>query len=92
MSAKQLDVLLTGVHRYLPTSTTKEFTVEANPGDLTEDKLEVLKSHGVNRLSMGVQTFDDRLLKKLAVNIRLKMSMTRSNCLKRNNLIMSVSI
>lgn len=65
LSAKQLDVLLTGVHRYLPTSTTKEFTVEANPGDLTEDKLEVLKSHGVNRLSMGVQTFDDRLLKKI---------------------------
>lgn len=65
LSAKQLDVLLAGVHRYLPTSTTKEFTVEANPGDLTEDKLEVLKSHGVNRLSMGVQTFDDRLLKKI---------------------------
>ena len=65
LSAKQLDVLLTGVHRYLPTTTTKEFTVEANPGDLTEDKLEVLKSHGVNRLSMGVQTFDDRLLKKI---------------------------
>lgn len=65
LSAKQLDVLLAGVHRYLPTSTTKEFTVEANPGDLTAEKLDVLRSHGVNRLSMGVQTFDDRLLKKI---------------------------
>ncbi len=65
LSAKQLDVLLTGVHRLLPTSTTKELTVEANPGDLTSEKLDVLKSHGVNRLSMGVQTFDDRLLKKI---------------------------
>ncbi|MBP2101085.1 oxygen-independent coproporphyrinogen-3 oxidase [Enterococcus alcedinis] len=65
LTAKQLDVLLTGVHRYLPTATTKEFTVEANPGDLTSEKLEVLKAHGVNRLSMGVQTFDDRLLKKI---------------------------
>ena len=65
LSAKQLDVLLTGVHRLLPTSTTKELTVEANPGDLTSEKLDVLKSYGVNRLSMGVQTFDDRLLKKI---------------------------
>ena len=65
LSAKQLDVLLAGVHRLLPTSTTKELTVEANPGDLTSEKLDVLKSHGVNRLSMGVQTFDDRLLKKI---------------------------
>ncbi|MFC4710076.1 radical SAM family heme chaperone HemW [Enterococcus eurekensis] len=65
LSAKQLDVLLTGVHRLLPTSTTKELTVEANPGDLTSEKLDILKSHGVNRLSMGVQTFDDRLLKKI---------------------------
>lgn len=65
LTAKQLDTLLTGIHRYMPTSTTKEFTVEANPGDLTEEKLDVFKAHGVNRLSMGVQTFDDRLLKKI---------------------------
>ncbi len=65
LTAKQLDVLLTGIHRYLPTHTTKEFTVEANPGDLTAEKLDVFKAHGVNRLSMGVQTFDDRLLKKI---------------------------
>lgn len=65
LTAKQLDVLLTGIHRYLPTHTTKEFTVEANPGDLTAEKLDVFKAHGINRLSMGVQTFDDRLLKKI---------------------------
>lgn len=65
LTAEQLDVLLTGINRYLPTHTTKEFTVEANPGDLTGEKLDVFKAHGVNRLSMGVQTFDDRLLKKI---------------------------
>ncbi|OTN76239.1 hypothetical protein A5886_001316 [Enterococcus sp. 8G7_MSG3316] len=65
LTAQQLDRLLTGIHQILPTSTTKEFTVEANPGDLSEDKMVVLKSHGINRLSMGVQTFDDRLLKKI---------------------------
>lgn len=65
LSAAQLDVLFTGIHRLLPTNTTKEFTVEANPGDLTEEKLHVMKHHGVNRLSMGVQTFNNRLLKKI---------------------------
>ncbi|MGO2084204.1 radical SAM family heme chaperone HemW [Vagococcus sp.] len=65
LSAKQLDRLLEGVRRYLPFDDQDEFTVEANPGDLTLDKLKVLQDHGVNRVSMGVQTFDDRLLKKI---------------------------
>lgn len=64
LSAQQLDVLLAGVTKRLPYQSG-EFTVEANPGDLTTDKLAVLKNYGVNRLSMGVQTFDDRLLKKI---------------------------
>jgi putative oxygen-independent coproporphyrinogen III oxidase len=65
LSATQLAVLLKGVRELLPFDDTHEFTVEANPGDLTQEKLRVLKEFGVNRLSMGVQTFDDRLLKKI---------------------------
>lgn len=65
LSAKQLDRLLGGVRQRLPFDSSDEFTVEANPGDLTMDKIHVMQNHGVNRLSMGVQTFDDRLLKKI---------------------------
>lgn len=65
LSAKQLDVLLDGVFQRYQLSTNAEFTVEANPGDLTVDKMHVLENYGVNRLSMGVQSFDDRLLKKI---------------------------
>lgn len=36
-----------------------EFTVEANPKTLTEKKLKILKTYGVNRISVGVQSFDD---------------------------------
>ncbi|KUP06070.1 coproporphyrinogen III oxidase [Bacillus coahuilensis p1.1.43] len=43
----------------------EEFTFEANPGELTEDKLRVLKEYGVNRLSLGVQSFNDDLLKAI---------------------------
>ncbi|MFC4771307.1 radical SAM family heme chaperone HemW [Enterococcus hermanniensis] len=64
LNAKQLDRLLSGLRELLPYKDG-EFTVEANPGDLSGDKLDVMKNYGVNRLSMGVQTFDDRLLKKI---------------------------
>ncbi len=64
LSAPQLDRLLSGLRNTLP-FTEGEFTVEANPGDLTAEKLDVMKTYGVNRLSMGVQTFDNRLLKKI---------------------------
>lgn len=65
LSAKQLAVLLEGVRTLLPFNAKNEFTVEANPGDLTQEKLHVMKEYGVNRLSMGVQTFDNQLLKKI---------------------------
>ena len=42
-----------------------EVTLEANPGTLTPKKLEIYRQAGVNRLSMGVQSFDDGLLNTL---------------------------
>jgi len=43
----------------------REWTVEANPGTLDRDKLRVLRQAGVNRLSLGAQSFDDKILRKL---------------------------
>ncbi len=66
LSAKQLDRLFEGItSELLPENQLVEFAVEANPGELTEEKLSVLKNAGVNRLSIGVQSFDDELLKKI---------------------------
>src|SRR5262249_23648125 len=42
-----------------------DIAVEANPGDLREEILHPLRSAGVTRLSVGVQSFDDRLLKDM---------------------------
>jgi oxygen-independent coproporphyrinogen-3 oxidase len=42
-----------------------EFSSEANPGTLTDEKLAILRSAGVNRISLGVQSFDDRALQLL---------------------------
>ncbi|MCK4816637.1 radical SAM protein, partial [bacterium] len=42
-----------------------EVSIEANPGTLDKTKLKLLKEAGVNRLSIGVQSFNDRLLKDI---------------------------
>lgn len=40
----------------------QEFTLEANPGDITAEKVQVWRAMGINRLSIGIQSFDDGLL------------------------------
>lgn len=65
LTAKQLDRLLEIVHSHVSVKNLTEFSTEANPDELTLDKLNVLKSGQVKRLSLGVQSFDEDLLKKI---------------------------
>ena len=65
LSAPQLEVLLDGLTKNLDLSVLEELTIEANSGDLDADKIAVLKQSPVNRVSLGVQTFDDKMLKKI---------------------------
>ena len=65
LSAPQLEVLLNGLTKNLDLSVLEELTIEANPGDLDADKIAVLKNSAVNRVSLGVQTFDNKMLKKI---------------------------
>jgi putative oxygen-independent coproporphyrinogen III oxidase len=64
LSAKELEILCEAITKHLPLKNG-EFTFEANPGDLTKEKLSVLKDYGVNRLSFGVQSFNDELLHRI---------------------------
>src|ERR1044072_237370 len=43
-----------------------EWTVECNPATVSEDKAKLLRDYGVNRISMGVQSLDDKLLEWLS--------------------------
>lgn len=65
LSEKQLERLLEIIHEYVDVSSLKEFSTEANPDELTYGKLIVLKNGGVDRLSIGVQSFNADLLKKI---------------------------
>lgn len=65
LTAPQMRRLLDALSSQLDLSQLEEFTVEANPGDLSDEMIEVLKNSPVNRVSLGVQTFDNALLKKI---------------------------
>lgn len=65
LNDRQFDRLLSSVDARLMDGTIREFTVEANPENLTETKLRLMKNHGVTRLSIGVQSFDDQLLRTI---------------------------
>ncbi len=65
LSEQQLDRLLSIIHDYVDVPSLTEFSTEANPDELTYGKLKVLKSGGLNRLSIGVQSFDADLLTKI---------------------------
>lgn len=62
LTTSELRQLFETIHRYFSVASTAEITLEANPDDLTADKLNQLRSF-VNRLSVGIQTFDDETLR-----------------------------
>jgi putative oxygen-independent coproporphyrinogen III oxidase len=65
LNIAQLELLLRGFHERLELSQLVEWTIEANPGSVSERKAALLKKFGVNRISLGVQSWDDELLKLL---------------------------
>jgi oxygen-independent coproporphyrinogen-3 oxidase len=65
LTTAQLDSLLRGFHAQLDLSELREWTFEANPGSVSERKAGLLRDYGVDRISLGVQSFDDALLQLL---------------------------
>ena len=65
LSVTQLERLFAGLQQHLDFTNTDEFTIEMNPATVTARKAELLRGFGVNRVSMGVQSWDPHLLKLL---------------------------
>lgn len=57
-----LDRILQAILSTCPDSRPHEITIEANPGDITLEKAQAWRAMGINRLSIGIQSFDDQLL------------------------------
>ena len=60
-----LERLVKGLDRALDLNGVEEFTVEANPDDVTTEWCFALAGSGVNRVSMGVQSFEDNILRAI---------------------------
>lgn len=63
LSVENIRALMQAVYNHFPVLGAAEVTLEANPDDLTLEKLGGLKEAGVNRLSIGIQSFNDTVLK-----------------------------
>ena len=64
-STTQLEAILDVVDRFVPRPRDCETTMEANPSTLPAEKCRMLRARGINRISLGAQSFDDEVLKTL---------------------------
>ncbi|HYC44807.1 MAG TPA: radical SAM family heme chaperone HemW [Burkholderiales bacterium] len=65
LSAAAIERLLSAVRARVPLATDAEVTLEANPGTFEAERFAAYRAAGVNRLSIGIQSFDPRFLKAL---------------------------
>ena len=63
LKVTEIQDLIHTVHQYFNVTSAVEITLEANPDDLSEDKLQELSKAGINRLSIGIQSFFDEDLR-----------------------------
>lgn len=66
LSAAGMDRLLSDIRALLPLDADAEITMEANPGTFEADKFASYRASGINRLSIGIQSFNDRHLQALS--------------------------
>lgn len=65
LSAKAFARIFDALHQRFSVANTSEITIEVNPDDVTEERTKFWRGLGVNRLSLGVQSFDNDVLKFL---------------------------
>ena len=59
LSPVQIGEILTNIQRLYPVKETAEITIEANPGTVSLEYLSAIRGGGINRLSLGIQSFND---------------------------------
>src|SRR5574340_1095114 len=62
LSAQEIGVILEAATKIFSISSHAEITVEANPADIDLARLQALRDLGINRINIGVQSFDDNVL------------------------------
>ncbi len=65
LSPKAIDHLLSGIRTRLSVAVDAEITLEANPGTIDNTHFQGFREAGINRLSLGIQSFNERILQNL---------------------------
>jgi oxygen-independent coproporphyrinogen-3 oxidase len=88
LNAEELEAIVENIYKNYHVSSTPEITLEANPDDLTQFKIEELNKSAVNRLSIGIQSFFDEDLKLMnrAHNAREAEASLKSSLQHFNNI------
>jgi len=82
---KLLEKLLITITSLINIDTLKEFSIESNPKDIDEEFIALLQKYKVSRLSIGVQTFNDRLLKLIGRNHQSHDVFSAIDLLRKNH-------
>ncbi|GGJ83481.1 oxygen-independent coproporphyrinogen-III oxidase-like protein YqeR [Lentibacillus kapialis] len=83
LNLEQLRSLMQLIDSKFNIAGASEFCIEANPGDFDKEKAKLLKSYGVNRVSLGVQVFDDAMLEELGRVHKIKDVYSTINLLQQ---------
>jgi oxygen-independent coproporphyrinogen III oxidase len=65
LNESEFNLIFSTIHQHFSIGKNAEITLEANPDDLNEENLKIFKKFGINRLSIGIQSFDENHLKYL---------------------------
>ncbi|RYG74744.1 oxygen-independent coproporphyrinogen III oxidase [Lentibacillus lipolyticus] len=84
LNISQLKALMQLIDSKFDIDNCLEFSIEANPGDFDEEKVKLLNSYGVNRVSLGVQVFDNTMLEQLGRLHQVKDVYRTVDMLQRN--------
>ena len=92
---KQFSRLLSMLDKY--SSKVEEYTFEANPESLSLSKIKLMKDHGVNRLSIGVESTDDHILKAINrkhtfADVKGAVKLARENGISNINLDLIIGL
>jgi oxygen-independent coproporphyrinogen-3 oxidase len=83
LSPQQLEQILTNIREKFDFSSKPEITIEANPADLNRSYLESIREIGINRINIGVQSFDHKVLGFLGRRHSLKQAISAIEASKK---------
>ncbi|MEY3450243.1 MAG: hypothetical protein RL711_68 [Bacteroidota bacterium] len=79
LDEKEVATILNSIHQLHQVNPLAEITLEANPDDINQEKIIAFKNNGINRLSIGIQSFHDEHLRLMH---RAHNASEASNCVK----------